>query len=189
MNATLYDLNAWTVFYGQTNGWITMADSAGRNFTRWVPQSQQGNLYFYDVDSSFDFSNLRALNGTNDLSEADSALNMTGFNDSIRKVFDTNNDGVADSTDCFEIGYRTVCNVPVVNSTDGNNGNFVTGVLWDAGDGGTEYDGTQDLVFITRINEDKAGSYGTYDYEVRLPAKLRDLKGSDSRLEMYMEIK
>ena len=188
INSTNYNVSAWTIFYGYVNGILTIADNYGNNFTIWVPQNLTGNIYFADYDSYFEMGNLAALNGTNDLKEADEALNMTGFNDSISNLYDKNNDGIPDSTDCFEIADNYVCEVPIINSTNNNSGNFVTGILWDKEDG-TEYDGSQDLIFVTKINQNKQGSYGTYDYEIRVPAYLRKLKGSVERVKIYLEIK
>ena len=188
-NSTTYNVSGWAIYYGHTNGWIAIKDSAGNNFSVWIPMTQQGNLYFADYDSDYAFADLMPLNGTNDFTEADQALNMTGFSDSVEALYDKNNDGVADTTACFEIGSRTVCDVPVINSTDSNNGNFITGILWDSGDGGTEYNGTQDLIFITKINSDAQGTYGTYDYEARIPALLRDLKGTNDLIKIFMEVK
>ena len=39
------------------------------------------------------------------------------------------------------------------------------------------YDGIQDLVFITILNASQVGSYGTYDYQVRIPSALAGLVG------------
>jgi len=59
------------------------------------------------------------------------------------KLFDKNGDGIPDATGCFMVAGRELCDVPIINSTDNNGGNFTTGILWDSGDGGTEYNGTQ----------------------------------------------
>ncbi|HIQ49938.1 MAG TPA: hypothetical protein EYH56_01955 [Nanoarchaeota archaeon] len=188
-NSTTYNVSGWTIYYGFTNGWIAIKDSVGNNFIVWIPLTQQGNLYFSDYDSEYQFAHLMPLNGTNDLEELDKALNMTGFSDSVKALFDKNNDGVADAKACFEIASRVVCDVPIINSTDSNNGNFVTGILWDSADGGDEYNGTQDVVFITKINPNAQGSYGTYDYEIRVPALLRNLKGTNDLIKIFMEVK
>ncbi len=190
-NANWSELNvsAWTIYYGHVNGWIVIGGNNGENFTVWIPYMIEGNLYFADQDSSFEFENLMPLNGTNDLEELDEALNMSIYKDSVSNVYDKDGDGVPDHTDCFSIGNRLLCDVPVVNSTEENNGNFVTGILWDSGDGGTEYNGTQDVVFITKVNYNKTGSFGRYDYEVRIPALLRDLKGTVDKIVIYVEIK
>ena len=58
-----------------------------------------------------------------------------------------------------------------------NTSSFVTGILFDSADGAT-YDGSQDLIFITIINGSQVGSFGTYDYEVRIPSELGSLVGA-----------
>ncbi|RKY41342.1 MAG: hypothetical protein DRP85_06620, partial [Candidatus Makaraimicrobium thalassicum] len=188
INSTNYTVSAWKIFYGKVNSFIRISDAQGNNFSIWLPDTKQGNLYFSDYDSTYSMLDLAPLNGTNDLTEADNALNMTGFKDSITKLYDKNNDGSADSTKCFIIANEQVCNVPIINSTQNNNGNFITGIVWDKGDGGTEYNGTQDLIFITEINDNKVGGYGTYDYEIRVPAYLRALKPSTDQVTVYMEV-
>ncbi|MEM5816039.1 MAG: DUF2341 domain-containing protein, partial [Candidatus Aenigmatarchaeota archaeon] len=183
-----YTISAWHIFYGKVNSRIILSLNNGINFTQWIPETLNGTLYFADYDSTFSFSDLAPLNGTNDLYEADISLNMIGFNDSIKSLYDKNNDGLPDSYDCFIVNGREMCNIPIINSTDENEGNFVTGILWDKGDGGSEYDGTQDLVFITKINKNSKGSYGTYDYEIAIPCYLRELRGSENLVVIYFEL-
>ena len=77
-------------------------------------------------------------------------------------------------------------NVPIVNST--NTSDFVTGILWDYSDGNSEYNGTQDLILITRINENKTGEFGTYDYEIKIPAPLRSYVSGTNTVTFYTEI-
>ena len=55
-----------------------------------------------------------------------------------------------------------------------------------------EFDATdkEDLVFLTQINKNKAGAYGTYDYEMRIPARLREYSATEtSSVVFYTEIK
>ena len=78
--------------------------------------------------------------------------------------------------------------VPVVNST--NTISFVSGIVWDTSDGGDgQYDGTEDAVFVTTINESQAGKYGVYDYEIRVPVRLRDYTSGSSTVAFYGEIR
>ena len=80
-------------------------------------------------------------------------------------------------------------NVSVANST--NNSNFVTGILWDMSDENIgEYNGSQDLVFVTRINPAKQGAYGVYDYEIKIPSELKKYKKTDiNTVIFYVELK
>ena len=110
---------------------------------------------------------------------------MTKYNDSIRKIWTANTDTPI-ATKSMTIFNRRINNVPIIDST--STSSFITGMLWDTSDGNTQYDGTQDLVFITQINESKPGAYGTYDYEIRLPVNLKNYHGSGANVEFYSEI-
>ena len=182
-----FTIGSWNIYYGQATGSLVISDSGGSNFTTWLPTEMDGNVYALDKDSSIDFSALKPLNGTDDFVEADEALNMSGFDDSVSALFDVDGNGGADSNSTFVVWGRSMTDVPTVNSI--NNSNFITGVLWDSGDGGSEYNGTQDLVFITEIEDDLVGAYGTYDYEMRVPAGLRSWKSGNELIEFYMELR
>ena len=151
-----------------------------------------GNIFVTDVGSSITFSSLQAmgrdtsnLSAINDFNDTDTALSMTEFNDSIRWVFTQDTD-IPTSTQSMIIFERQINNVPIVDST--NNSNFQTGMLWDMNDGGAQYSGTQDLVFVTEIHQKLLGTYGTYDYEVRIPTNLRDYIASGNDVVFYWEI-
>ncbi len=77
--------------------------------------------------------------------------------------------------------------MPVINST--NTTNFKTGILWDKSDGNTEYNGTQDIIFITEINEQQQGSQGIYDFEIKVPALLRNYNAAGTSVAFYVELK
>ncbi len=181
-----YTVSGWGVFYGHTNGTFVIADNPANNFSAWIPSTIQGNLFFVDADSSIDFTQLKPLNESDDLLQADSALNSSGFNDSIKNVFDINDDLIPDNLGSFVIYGETINNVPYVEST--NTSSFLTAILWDSSDGGIEYNGSQDLVFMTVINDSKSGKYGTYDYEIRLPGNLDNYLGANDWLVAYMEL-
>jgi len=53
--------------------------------------------------------------------------------------------------------------------------------LWDSSDANNgEYNGTQDVVFITKLNNNAPGRYGIYDYEIKIPVRLREYDTADS---------
>ena len=79
-------------------------------------------------------------------------------------------------------------NIPVINSS-ANTSNFKTGILWDLSDGGTEYDGAQDVVFVSELNPGAIGSRGTYDFEIAVPAYLRNYNATGSTVAFYVELK
>ena len=171
---------AWAILYGNYSYEYLLQDESNSSIKNWTPSIPVGNLYFSDVDSSYSIFDLEPLNGTNDLAEADQALNLVGFSDSIKKLFDKDNDDIPDNLGTFELGSRVLTNVPYINST--NNSYFITALLWDSNDGGTEYNGSQDLVVFTVVNASKQGRYGVYDYEVRIPYTLKSYKGSIDKI-------
>ncbi|HVY01546.1 MAG TPA: hypothetical protein VHA12_02165, partial [Candidatus Nanoarchaeia archaeon] len=192
-------VSAWQFVYGFMNpdNEFVLQNNASVGLAKWQASTfTSANLYVSDYDSTIFWYNLKALgkntldvNTTNDFADVDTLLNMTGLTDSIVKTY-TNNTGVNFSTDNFMIFQRTVNNVPVTNSI--NNSNFKTGILWDTTKNtNTEFDTTnkEDLVFVTKVNQNAVGAYGTYDYEIRIPAKLRNYYNTDSsKVSFYSEI-
>ncbi|MCK5107923.1 MAG: hypothetical protein KAQ83_04305, partial [Nanoarchaeota archaeon] len=181
-----YTVSSWHTFYGQINSTLFLSDNINNEFMNWTITNPSGNLYYYDFDSSFYPFDLIPLNGTNDLEEADIALGLTGFIDSLINLFDRDKDGYSDDSMTLEISGSNVANIPIINST--NNSNFITGILYDSNDG-VGYDGSQDLVFITAVHDNQQGRYGIYDYEVRLPSPLEKLKGSFNLVSTLTELR
>ena len=63
--------------------------------------------------------------------------------------------------------------------------------MWDSSDTNNgNYNGTQDVVFITKVSKNSLGSFGTYDYEIKIPANLRRYvrPDVDSTITFYREI-
>jgi hypothetical protein len=81
---------------------------------------------------------------------------------------------------------KLIQNIPVVNSTNTNK--FLTGILWDTSDGNVEYNGTQDIVFVTQKNQTWEGKYGSYEYELRIPATLKNYKHNSGTVSLYIEL-
>ena len=47
----------------------------------------------------------------------------------------------------------------------------------------------EDVIFVAPINKNAEGTYGIYDYEIRVPAKLREYNSADSKAAVfYVEI-
>ena len=156
----------------------------------------KGHILIAHIDSSFSYEDLKAItrNTENDpvgsaFTELDSALNTTDFEDSIKNVWGAGTDTPI-QTKLFNLSSGLITNVPIVNSTITSD--FVTGILWDTGDdqGNLRYDALdkEDVVFITEITYEKTGQYGTYDYEIKIPALLRDYIGSSDKLAFYLEL-
>ena len=165
------------------------------------------NLLVADTDSNVDFSSLQAIgrraNGLpalNDFIDLDTVLNMTYFNDSITRVwtqfgnFPNNplSKTIPKKTETFTVFGQTIPAVSVANST--NSTTFKTGILWDKSDNtqpsNQQFDiaDKEDLIFITKINQSKVGKFGTYDYEIKVPALLRDYKPGSSTVDFYVDL-
>jgi hypothetical protein len=145
---------------------------------------------FAESGTSFDWSELQALGrdisnntATDDFTEADAALNLTGFYDSLYELYTLG--GVPIKTSNYTLGGLNITYIPLINSTD--NSNFETGILWDKSDGLAEYNGSQDLLFITKTNH-ALGRYGTYDYEAKIPSTLKNYKLGSNQIIIYTEL-
>jgi hypothetical protein len=90
-------------------------------------------------------------------------------------------------TNNYEVYRMPIQDVPLVNST--NTSNFQTGILWDTSDGNTQYNGTQDLIFLTVLNSQQQGKLGIYDYELKVPSNLKLYKGPNiEMIALYTEL-
>jgi hypothetical protein len=192
-------VSSWHYVYGNlTNPSLVLDDSSLETILSWNFTDYDGsNLYVSDLDSIVEFSSLKAIgrkkdnsNSTSDFSELDSLLNMTNMSDSITNLY--TNGTTPLSTMTFLVINNYTYFVPVANST--NNTNFLTGILWDSSDdiGDNEFslDDAEDVIFITQINSSGVGTYGSYDFEMRIPATLRSYKGIDEgRVVFYTEIR
>ncbi|MBD3203357.1 hypothetical protein GF327_03625 [Candidatus Woesearchaeota archaeon] len=182
---------SWHIYFGNLSSLIVLGDAENKTKITWNSENPS-IIYIVESGTDINWDNLQALtrNTTdeyefNDFEEFDDMLNMTYFSDSVNNTFTINFQ--PKKTVSFEIYDRTINNVPIINST--NSSTFVTGVLWDTNDGNTHYNGTQDIVFFTNSTEKKQGKYGTYDYELSVPALLREYKLGSDKLTMYVEIK
>jgi len=183
----------WHYVMGNTNDTLKMQDGyEGILFEWFVENSTGSNIYVADYDSDISWTTLQALgrdtsnqSSPNDFEALDSALGSSNYGDSINNTFTLG--GVPIETRNMTIFYKTIENVPVVNST--NNSNFKTGILWDYGDGNTNFNQSQDVLFVTTINKGAQGYNDTYDFEIRIPASLRSYLGPNSEyVVFYTEI-
>jgi hypothetical protein len=158
----------------------------------WIVNNATGsNLYVTDADSNINWFTLQALgrnisNGTSgtDFYTFDTKINSTILTDSVNRTYTLGGQPI--ETINYTVFRRFITNIPIVNST--NNTNFKTGLLWDTGDGGIAYNGTQDVVLISKISKSTQGYNATVDYELRVPATLRSYKGSVNQVVFYGEI-
>ncbi|MFP4403497.1 MAG: LamG-like jellyroll fold domain-containing protein [Candidatus Woesearchaeota archaeon] len=153
------------------------------------------NIYAIDIDSNINYDHLIPIGrnihnnpASNDFYKLDVLLNLTNRSDSIKNLFATDN-STPKQTDTFNIYGRVVENVPIINST--NNSNFITGILWDSYNTiSEEFDinEKQNIVFITKYNEEKQGKYGIYGYEIKIPYTLGNYSKSNNNIVFYKEI-
>ena len=195
------NVGSWHFFYGDvlTSSNLVLANNDSTKLINWSTENfNQGNIYVADYDSYVSWTSLQAIgknkinsNSNSDFSEIDLALNTSSFEDSVYNVY--TNSGVPKYSQDIYSFKSLIQNVPIINST--NNSNFVTGILWDFSDdtNGTEGEfdlaDKEDLVFVSPINKHEQGTYGIYDYELRVPARLREYNAQDSKSAVfYVEI-
>lgn len=188
-------IGAYHVYYGIAKGYLGLGIESdflvkGEILSR--------NLLAADTDSNVDFSSLHAIgrkknsgNAKNDFQDIDILLGMTAFTDSISTLFSKKN-GNPKETETFTVFDYIIKKVPVVDST--NNDNFKTGILWDTSDdtdgpsGQFDISDQEDLIFITKINPSQAGQYGIYDYEIKIPALLRNYKPGSPSIDFFIDL-
>jgi hypothetical protein len=173
------DIPAYHIFYGDIVSDIFLDTSSNTTVFAWLNATDiTGNIFVADSDSNIDFNSLQALsrNTSNNLTiddfeELDIALSTVNLSDSINRTYTENS--VVKNTDNFTVFSSNIINVPIANST--NTSNFITGILWDTSDFNSIgfYNGSQDIAFVTKISKDSVGFYGTYDYELKIPANLK----------------
>jgi hypothetical protein len=187
------EVGSYTMVYGNLTGFLNIMDLSNRTLFQWDSASYNSSrIYAADYDSSINWASLQAItrdiNGgfvPEDFHKIDVALGIANNSDSVNRTWSENN--IPRFTGDKTVYLRQVENIPLVNST--TTPYFMTGILWDAGDGGTEYDGTQDLVFVTTVNINQPGSLGLYDYELKIPANLRLYKGPNTgAVALYTEL-
>lgn len=187
----MVNVSFYHIQYGKVNMNVSLANSLNMNQYLWETLNVSGKVYAADIDSQIGFYTLQSLGrndsdlvALNDFEELDYSLNSTNLTDSINTTWTQN--GAPVGLLNLSIYGIAVNNVPVVNST--NSSNFLTGILWDMSDGGMEYNRSQDIVFIAPVNFSQVGQYGTYDFEIKLPATLSRYTPSTNEIAFYLEL-
>lgn len=185
-------IKAWQDIYGNTSvNKIIGGETV--NIKKWFNESYlEGNIFITDSECTVNWLSLQAIgrakNGeesSNDFLEIDELLGMGNFEDSVSNTFSENQNpkGVRS----IIIYQKEISNIPVISSTESSE--FVTGILWDSSDDeiGGEFDtgDKEDIVFVTPIKKDTEGTYGFYDYEIKIPSRLREYYDVDSE-EVYL---
>jgi len=193
------DISAYNIYYGNILSDILLDTSSNLTVFAWFNLSSfNGNVLAADSDSAVDFNALKALSRNltsnltfDDFAELDFALNITNVTGSVNRTY-TYNGEIKDVMN-FTLFDSLIENVPIANST--NTSNFVTGILWDTGDDATgdangQYSGNEDVLFVTRVRKSTPGKYGTYDYEIRVPANLRKyiIPNLEDSVTFYREV-
>ncbi len=170
-------VSPYHTYYGTIIADIALDNAQDTSLLNWLNDTSYiGNVLVADTDSIISFANITALGRNNsinstfdDFEELDRMLNISNLTDSINRTFTSN--GFPVTTRNMTLFNKQVLYVPVVNST--NSSNFLTGIVWDANDNEKpEYNGSQDIMFVTPLNRNNVGKYGTYDYEIKVPARL-----------------
>ncbi len=191
-------VGSWFISYGNITSesvYVLDEEENGRVIQWLADDDYSGSVLVADYESIISWADLQAMGKDiadidtgNDFTDIDTLLGMSGYTDSVYNVY--THAGVIDTQDTFVIFQKSIDEVPVANST--NNTNFVTGILWDMDDddvdGEYSQDDGEDLVFAAKVNTNSDGAYGNYDYEIRVPAALRNYKGADSEVVYYVEL-
>jgi hypothetical protein len=186
-------------YYGNVSANIVIGTGENKTIVAFGNMtSYDGYLFIADKDSVFSFNNLQAIGRTkndlptaNDFSEIDGIINTSSFIDSVNAIW-ANNTDVSLETVQLNMSSKTIYDVPIVNTT--NTTYFNTGILWDTSDDlslNDQYDSSdkEDVVFVTQVKSPLQGEFGVYSYEIKVPAKLREYKGTNNQVDFYYELK
>jgi len=181
------------IFYGKVMGQIGVGLGSDLLFDI---KSQILNIFATGSGSNLDFNTLQSLGRKNDslaassdFIDADVILNMSNFDDSIANLYSTDGTNPKE-VDSFDVFGSMTQNVPIVNST--NSSTFITGILWDVSDDSNgEFDTNdgEDLTFVTKVNPNQKGSFGVYDYEIKVPVLLREHTVGGTSVDLFLEVK
>jgi len=193
-----FSINSWQSLYGEITLQRMLRSSKNDEINFWSNDSTpSGNIFITSSENFVSWNTLIAIgkftnmtNSSDDFSDIDNLLNMSNFNDSVKSTFSS--DGInPNQTTSFLISQKQISQVPIINS--GNTSNFITGLLWDYSDDvldeGFSIDDKEDLVFAAKVNKQKQGSYGIYDYEITIPVRLRSYSGPSSQnIYLYYDL-
>jgi hypothetical protein len=189
----------WQVYYGNVSGNVTLGNSLNSTFLQWFLTNKSGNIYITDSDTTngVQFLTLQAIsrnttgqNNTNtndDFENIDTMLSTSTLTDSVNSTYTT--DVFPTTVGTFTVFGRDIANVAYANSSTDRN--FTTAILWDTDDSANSFYDTsdkEDLVFFTKISNNTVGAYGYVDYEIKVPSRLKNYKGSTNTVDFYYEL-
>ena len=196
-NYSILASNSWHIFHGNVTGKLGLGTTNEMELIQWVVNNlTNSNIFIADSDSSINFNNLHAVGRDlsnnaqfDDFYELDVLLGTENAEDSINKSYTSSGSPITTTT--FTVYGSNITNVAIIDSS--NNSNFTTGILWDSYDDSSneEFDSTdkEDVVFITKVKENTQSQYGTFDYEIKIPANLKTyLSDTATYVSLYTEI-
>lgn len=174
----------WQYLYGTIDAIKVLENSDSSEVSEWgIEVDFGGSIFIADKESQINWLSLMAIGrktdnskSIQDLDAIDGFLGSQNYDDSVSNTYSSA------SEENFTIHNYDINYVMTTQSTDNNN--FTTGILWDTSDDTDgQYAGNdkEDIVFVSKINKDTKGKYGTYDYELKTPAKLREYDNTDSQ--------
>lgn len=189
----------WSYYYGNLTAKKVLG-SGEQDIVSWDVQDFSDSYVFVtDRYSSISWLNLTAL-GTDDevgccmddFDTLDELLGLTYSSNSMNRTF--LEDGSPVNVSTFVINGQELSEVPIIGLNQ--NSSFVQGILWDAADdfGFNGYDDRdrEDIIYFSPIYNDSSCSYGTCDFEIKVPYNLvfYETFGSvdTTYLYMYFEI-
>ncbi len=192
----------WQIYYGQITSSMANLGYYNYTFINWsLSTSSSLNIYVTSAGSDINWVSLEAItlntsgeqdeNCLNDFNDLDLSLNIENFSDSINSTYSIDNYPIRTSN--YSVYNVMVRDVPEAMST--NNTNFYTGILWDTSDTVLPYYSYEstpslrsDVIFVTKVNYNQEGAYGIYDYEIKVPAFLREYNGDEGVVQFYYEL-
>ncbi|MBN1793027.1 DUF2341 domain-containing protein [Candidatus Woesearchaeota archaeon] len=189
-----FEVPLYHKYAGNITGLIEIEkQSVNLTLYTWSPGNTSGShIFVADLEGIINFLSLQAIgrdttnqSTADDFEEIDTAIGSTNLSDSINRTYTTA--GAPKETGIMNIYGSDILNIPLINSSA--NTTFKTGILWDESDGGLEYNGTQDIVFVSETSIGKQGSKGIYDFEIAVPALLRDYNAGGSSVAFYVELR
>ena len=188
-NSDNFTISSWQTFRGSIEAMRRLADAGGYNLSSWgIDSFFIGNVFITDVEADISWRDLIAigkdkngLDSSDDFAEIDEILDSRGYEDSVAVRYSS------PTYKNYSFNRMTVYDVPCAVSQSGQP--FYTGVLWDSSDSTDDefdIDEKEDIVFISKIEQGITCGSGTCDYEIEIPAKLREFYTSHDSERIYL---
>jgi hypothetical protein len=190
--------DTWSYYHGNVTSDIVLATEDNDTILLWnVTNLNYSLIYATDKEASVSWFDLKALGSNNlsvsccidDFEELDTILGLTGLDTSMNSTFTESSS--AKESQSWRIQDEYISNLYTINLS--TTSNFDMAILWDSSDdvGDGEYDSTdkEDIIFVVPLLEDSSCTYGTCDFEIKIPYTLANYDPTDSQtLYLYLEI-